>query len=85
MIPRHLPCSEYAEEFGVEEYDRCGSKSGSSPGVRTDVGLVDTRKRSWAIAVQIHGEPDFNTGDTHPFNHVIADMSRMVFEAWGRG
>jgi len=84
MIPRHLPCSEYAEEFGIEEFDRCGAKSGSTPGVRVDVGLVDTRKRSWAIAVQVHGEPDFNTGENHPFNDVIADMSRMVFEAWGR-
>lgn len=85
MIPRHLPCSEYAEEFGVEEYDRCGTKSGSTPGVRVDVGLVDTRRRSWAIAVQIHGAPDFNTGDNHPFNEAIADMSFMVFQGLGRG
>src|SRR5262249_23308014 len=40
MIPRHLPCSEFAEEFGIEEYDRCGNKTGSSPGIRADVGLV---------------------------------------------
>jgi beta-lactamase class A len=84
MIPRHLPCSEYAEEFGVEPFDRCGTKSGSTPGVRVDVGLVDTRKRSWAIAVQVHGEPDFNTGENHPFNDAIADISRIVFETWGR-
>ena len=84
MIPRYLPCSEYAEEFGVEEYDRCGTKSGSTPGVRADVGLVDTRKRSWAIAVQVHGDPDFNTGDNHPFNDLIADISKLVFQAWGR-
>jgi beta-lactamase class A len=84
MIPRHLPCSEYAEEFGVEEYDRCGTKSGSMPGVRVDVGLVETRKRAWALAVQVHGEPDFNTGDNHPYNHLIADLSKLVFEAWGR-
>jgi len=84
MIPRHLPCSEYAEEFGVEEYDRCGTKSGSMPGVRVDVGLVKTRRRAWAMAVQVRGEPDFNTGDNHPFNHLIADLSRLVFAAWGR-
>ncbi len=84
MIPRYLPCSEYAEEFGVEEDIRCGTKSGSTPGVRADVGLVETRRRAWAMAVQVFGEPDFNTGDEHPFNHVIADLSRLVFEAWGR-
>ena len=84
MIPRYLPCSEYAEEFGIEEYDRCGSKSGSMPGVRADVGIVETRKRAWALAVQIRGAPDFNTGDNHPFNEVIADMSKLVFDAWGR-
>lgn len=84
MIPRYLPCSEYAEEFGVEEYDRCGTKSGSMPGVRADVGIVETRKRSWAIAVQVQGQPDFNTGDNHPFNDLIADLSKLVFDAWGR-
>jgi beta-lactamase class A len=84
MIPRYLPCSEYAEEFGVEEYDRCGNKTGSMPGVRADVGIVETRKRAWAIAVQIRGDPDFNTGDNHPFNQVIADLSKLVFDAWGR-
>lgn len=84
MIPRYLPCSEYAEEFGVEEYNRCGSKSGSMPGVRADVGIVETRRRSWTIAVMVKGAPDFNTGDNHPFNHLIADMSKIVFDAWGR-
>lgn len=84
MIPRHLPCSEYAEEFGIEEWNRCGTKSGSMPGVRADVGIVETRHRSWALAVQVHGEPDFNTGDDHPFNLLIADLSRTVFDAWGR-
>ena len=84
MIPRYLPCSEYAEEFGVEEYDRCGTKSGSMPGVRADIGIVETRKRAWAIAVQVRGEPDFNTGDNHPFNQLIADLSKLVFDAWGR-
>jgi len=85
MIPRYLPCSEYAEEFGVEEYDRCGNKTGSMPGVRADVGIVETRQRAWAIAVQIRGAPDFITGDNHPFNQVVADLSKMVFDAWGRG
>lgn len=84
MIPRYLPCSEYAEEFGIEEYDRCGNKTGSMPGVRADVGIVETRARAWAIAVQIQGEPDFMTGDSHPFNDVIADLSKLVFDAWGR-
>jgi beta-lactamase class A len=84
MIPRHLPCSEFAEEIGIQEYERCGSKSGSMPGVRVDVGLVETRRRAWAIAVQVQGEPDFNTGDEHPYNHLIADLSRLVFEGWGR-
>jgi len=84
MIPRHLPCSEYAEEFGVEEYYRCGTKSGSMPGVRADVGIVETPRRSWALAVMVKGEPDFNTGDNHPFNDLIADMSKLIFDAWGR-
>lgn len=84
MLPRYLPCSEYAEEFGVEETYRCGTKSGSLPGVRADVGIVETPVRSWAMAVQVQGDPDFNTGSEHPFTHVIADMSQLVFDAWGR-
>jgi beta-lactamase class A len=83
MIPHHLPCSEYAEEFGIEEYTRCGSKSGSMPGVRADVGIVESRARAWAIAVQVFGTPDFVTGDNHPYNRVIADLSKLVFDAWG--
>lgn len=84
MIPRHLPCNEYAEEFGVEEWYRCGNKTGTMPGVRADVGIVETPKRSWAIAVQAHGDPDFNTGDDHPLALLIADLSRIVFESWGK-
>ncbi len=84
MIPRYLPCSEYAEEFGIEEYYRCGTKSGGMPGVRTDVGIVETRARSWAMAVMVQGEPDFNTGNYHPFNDVVADLSKLVFDAWGK-
>lgn len=82
MIPRYLPCSEYAEEFGVEEHYRCGTKSGSMPGVRADVGIVETPARSWAMAVMVQGAPDFNTGNYHPFNDLVADMSKLVFEAW---
>ena len=83
MIPRYLPCSEYAEEFGIEEAVRCGTKSGGMPGVRADVGIVETARRRWVMAVMVQGEPDFNTGDNHPFNHLIAEMSRLVFAAWG--
>jgi beta-lactamase class A len=82
MIPRHLPCSEYWEEFGLPEPNRCGTKSGSMPGVRADVGIVETPKRAWAMAVQVHGEPDLATGEDHPLNLLVADLSRLVFEAW---
>jgi beta-lactamase class A len=83
MLPRHLPCSEYYEEFGIPEPFRCGSKSGMLPGVRTDIGIVETPSRAWAIAVQVHGEPDLDTGDEHPYGLLIADLSRLVFAAWG--
>lgn len=52
------------------------------PGVRADIGIVETPKRSWAMAVQVVGPPDFNTGDNHPFNLLIADLSKLVFDAW---
>ena len=84
MLPRHLPMSPYAEEFGVEVDERCGSKSGSTPGVRVDVGLVETRRRAWALAVQIEGPPDFDLSEDHPYAICIADLSRLVYEAWGR-
>jgi len=34
--------------------------------------------------VQVRGEPDFVTGDNHPYKQLIADLSKLVFEAWGR-
>lgn len=83
MLPRHLPISHYAEEFGVELDDRCGNKPGVTPGVRVDIGLVETRRRAWALAVQIEGPPDFDLSDEHPYARCIADLSRLVFEAWG--
>jgi len=84
MLPRHLPMSAYAEEFGVDVDERCGSKSGSTPGVRVDVGLVETRRRGWALAVQIEGPPDFDLTEDHPYAQCIADLSRLVYEDWGR-
>lgn len=83
MIPRHLPCSDYAEEFGVDQPVRCGNKTGSMPGFRGDVGIVETTRCRWVLAFQVQGPPDFNTGDTHPYNLLIAEMSRLVFDVWG--
>jgi beta-lactamase class A len=82
MIARHLPCLEYAEEFGVKEDVRCGSKSGGMPGIRADVGIVETPGRSWVMAVMVQGEHDFAFGVDHPLNLLVADMSGLVFEAW---
>jgi beta-lactamase class A len=84
MLARHLPMSPFAEELGVEVDERCGNKSGVTPGVRVDVGLVETRRRGWALAVQIEGPPDFDLSEEHPYAHCIADLSRLVYEAWGR-
>jgi beta-lactamase class A len=84
MLARHLPMSPFAEEFGVEVDERCGSKSGVTPGVRVDVGLVETRRRAWALAVQIEGPPDFDLSEEHPYARCIADLSRLVYDAWGR-
>lgn len=83
MLPRHLPMSPYAEELGVAVDERCGNKPGATAGVRVDVGLVETRARAWALAVQIAGEPDFDMSDEHPFAVCIADLSRLVYEHWG--
>ncbi len=83
MLPRRLPISAFAEEFGVHVDERCGSKSGNTPGVRVDVGLVETRRRAWALAVQIEGPPDFDLTDDHPFARCIADLSRLVYDDWG--
>lgn len=82
MLPRHLPISPYAEEFGIELEERCGNKPGVTPGVRVDIGLVETRRRAWALAVQIEGPPDFDLSDEHPYARCIADLSRLVYEAW---
>lgn len=84
MLPRYLPMSPYAEELGVEVDERCGNKPGATAGVRVDVGLVETRARGWALAVQIAGDPDFDMSDEHPYARCIADLSRLVYDHWGR-
>lgn len=83
MIPRHLPCNEHAEDFGFEETVRCGTKSGGLPSVTVDVGIVETPARAWAMAVQVHGGADYASSDDHPRVHLVADLSKMVFDAWG--
>jgi beta-lactamase class A len=84
MLPRYLPMTPYAEELGVAVDERCGNKPGATAGVRADVGLVETRARNWALAVQIEGDPDFDMSDEHPFARCIADLSRLVYAHWGR-
>jgi beta-lactamase class A len=83
MLPRHLPCNEFSEEFGFPELHRVGSKSGSTLGVRADVGIVETPHAAWAIAVQVQGDPSADFSVDHPHERLIAEMSRLVFAAWG--
>ena len=82
MLLRSLPCNEFSEEFGFPELYRAGSKTGSNLGVRVDVGIVETPRAAWTIAVQVFGDPTPDFSVDHPHERLIAELSRLVFDAW---
>lgn len=53
-------------------------------GAAIRANATDVMPTASTFKLYVLGAPDFNTGDNHPFNLLIAEMSRAVFEAWGR-
>jgi len=64
---------------------RLASKGGAVEGVRNEVGLFATRRGRYVLSVFTNGSRDLRF---HPNNEgvvLIGRVSRLVYDAWGRG
>lgn len=83
-LRRLLPANPYAREFGEPEEVWVASKTGSVSGVRCECGLVHAPGAEWAIAVMTKGGEDPRVTSDNEGVRLIAEASRLVFDAWGR-
>lgn len=81
-LRRYLPYNLYAEEFGEEQDVWIASKTGTLKGVACEGGLIGTPRATWAIVVMTKDCTAPSVGDDGVGDRFIADVSRVVFEAW---
>lgn len=84
-LRRHLPYDPYALEFGEAQENWIASKTGGLSGVRTEAGIIHTARADWALCVMTKGYVKEEEGSDDPGSRFIAEVSRLCFEAWGRG
>ena len=83
QLGRYLPFDSYSTETG-ESALVIASKSGSIRGVRNDAGVIERGPSRYVLAVMTEGCPDLRF---HPDNLgavVVAKVSRLVYDRFGR-
>ena len=81
-LRRRLPSDPYAREFGAADSTWVASKTGSLDGVRCETGLVYASGAAWAICVMTKDVQDLRPTSDNEATLLIADLSRLVFDAW---
>jgi beta-lactamase class A/LysM repeat protein len=64
---------------GLPAGTRIAHKSGWYNGVANDAGIISAPRGAYVLTVFVDGTPDDETG-----NRLIAELSRLVYEAWGK-
>jgi beta-lactamase class A len=82
---RHVPFSPDLPDFGMTSALRLWSKSGSYPSVSCEAGLFETDHARWVLAVMADEVRDRRSGSTGAGPTLRAEVSRIVFDAWGGG
>jgi beta-lactamase class A len=82
---RHVPFSPDLPDFGMASTLRLWSKAGSYPSVSCEGGLFQTDHASWVLAVMADDVRDWSNGSTGAGPTLRAEVSRVLFDAWGRG
>ena len=59
------------------------NKTGSLDHLRSDVGIVYTKGGPIAIAITVEDIPDIDYGEDNPGLLMVADIARIISEAWG--
>jgi len=81
-LPRFLPWSQHAIDFGVELPLTIYGKTGSMLGVQADAGLFVTPAGRWVISILCAGFEDPRSGPAGIASTLHADVGRAVYEAW---
>jgi len=81
---RFVPFSPDLPDFGLPSPLGLWSKSGSYPTVSCEAGLFQTERASWVLAVMADELTDWGSGSAAAGPTLRADVSRTVFDAWGR-
>ncbi|MGV3720979.1 MAG: serine hydrolase [Actinomycetota bacterium] len=83
-LRRHLPYNPYAEEFGEQQDLWVASKTGTLKGAACEGGLIGGPRGAWAIVVMTKECTAPSTGSMSASDGFIAEVSRAVWEGWGR-
>ncbi|MBM3949011.1 MAG: serine hydrolase [SAR202 cluster bacterium] len=83
FMGRYLPIDQLPEDTGVTMPARLSNKTGSFLDGRTDVGLIETRKVRYVLAVMTHKSKDPSyLLFQHEGVRTIGKISRAIYEAW---
>ena len=81
-LPRFLPWSQHAVDFGVELPLTVYGKTGSMLRIQTDAGLFVTPAGRYVLAVMCDGFEDPRSGPAGVASTLHAEVGRAVYEAW---
>ncbi len=81
-LPRYLPWSQHAIDFGVDLPVTVYGKTGSLLHVQTDAGLFVTPTSRWVLAVMCAEFGDPRSGAAGIASTLQAEVGRAVYEAW---
>jgi beta-lactamase class A len=81
-LPRYLPWSQHAIDFGVELPLTIYGKTGSMLRIQTDAGLFVTPTSRWVIAILCAEFDDPRSGPAGVASTLHAEVGRSVYEAW---
>jgi beta-lactamase class A len=81
-LPRYLPWSQHAIDFGVELPLTIYGKTGSMLRIQTDAGLFVAPASRWVLSVMCAEFNDPRSGAAGVASTLHAEVGRAVYEAW---
>ena len=81
-LRRHLPASPWAREWNKPEPVWVASKPGHLIDCTCESGLVHANGREYVISIMSRNLPDADKDPGNTGENLVADVSRLVFEAW---
>ncbi len=81
-LPRFLPWSQHAIDFGVELPLTIYGKTGSMLRVQTDAGLFVTPTARWVLSIMCCEFDDLRSGAAGVASTLHAEVGLAVYEAW---